>query len=90
MNFPDLINALFESAGGLFILLNIRRILRDKMVRGFDWRVMAFFTVWGYWNIFYYPYLGQWLSFVAGIGIVAMNSIYVTLMLYYIRKEGRG
>lgn len=84
---PDLANATFEGAASFFILLNVRRILRDKLVRGTDWRVMAFFAAWGYWNLFYYPYLGQWLSFAAGLGTVVTDTAYLALMIYYVRKE---
>ncbi len=87
MPLPDLINAIFEGLGGFIILLNVRRILQDKLVRGFDWRVMGFFTLWGVWNLYYYPHLGQWLSFVAGIWIVLVNAVYLSLMIYYIRLE---
>lgn len=87
MQAPDLANALFEGGGGFIILLNVRRILRDKLVRGFDWRVMAFFTTWGLWNLFYYPHLGQWLSFAVGAWTTAANAVYLALMIYYIRKE---
>lgn len=86
---PDLINAAFEALGTVFVGLNVLRLYRDKMVRGVDWRVMGFFTVWGLWNIFYYPHLGQWLSFAAGIGIAAANVVYLALLLYYIKKEKR-
>lgn len=86
---PDLANAAFEVGGGLIIILNIKRILRDKRVMGFDWRVMAFFTVWGYWNLFYYPHLDQWLSFFAGLGIVVTNTIYTVLLVYYVMIERR-
>lgn len=73
--------------GGFVILLNVRRILRDKLVRGFDWRVLGFFTLWGLWNLFYYPHLGQWLSFFGGLWIVLVNTVYLGLMIYYINKE---
>ncbi len=86
----DLANAVFETAGGFFMYLNIRRLLRDKLVRGVDWRTMAFFTSWGYWNLFYYPHLGQWFSFAAGTGIVIINMVYFILMIYYIKKETAG
>lgn len=87
---PDLINASFEGVGAFIILLNIRRILADKLVRGVDWRVMGFFTLWGVWNIYYYPHLGQWLSFLAGLGICAANIVYLALMIHYVRKEQRA
>lgn len=52
---PDHVNALFEFGGGSILLLNVRRVLHDKLVRGVDWRVMGFFALWGLWNLFYYP-----------------------------------
>lgn len=87
---PDVINALFEGAGTLFMVLTIRRLLQDKMVRGFDWRTMTFFALWAYWNMFYYPYLDQMFSYLAGLGLAASNTVYVLLMIYYIlREKGR-
>lgn len=83
----DLVNASFEGLGGLVILLNVRRILRDRIVRGVDWRVMAFFFAWGLWNLYYYPHLGQTWSFFAGIGIAAANAVYLGLLIYYVNKE---
>lgn len=87
---PDLINAAFEALGGFVILLNIRRIRQDKIVRGMDWKVLAFFTSWGFWNLYYYPALDQMFSFYAGIGIVAANVVYLYLICYYIRYEKRA
>ena len=89
LTLPDLANAAFEAVGALVILLNIRRIRRDRLVRGVDWRVMLFFTLWGYWNLYYYPHLDQWLSFAAGLGIVMTNTVYTVLMVYYVTLERR-
>ena len=86
---PDFVNAMFETLGGFVILLNIKRLFKDKLVRGVDWKVTAFFTAWGLWNIFYYPYLGQSLSFYAGLFIVGVNTWQLWLMIYYVRKEQR-
>lgn len=86
---PDLVNAVFEGAGGFFVYLSIRRLLRDKLVRGLDWKMLGFFTAWGCWNLFYYPHLDQWLSFAAGLGLVVTNAVYLVLVLYYTGKEVR-
>ena len=86
---PDLANAIFEGLGAFVIFLNVKRILKDKQVKGFDWRVMLFFTLWGYWNLYYYPHLDQWLSFTAGLGIVVSNTIYTVLLVYYVTLERR-
>jgi hypothetical protein len=71
---PDVLNGIFELVGSLFILLNVKRVLRDKRVLGFDWRVMLFFTSWGFWNLYYYPHLDQWFSFVGGVSRAAVRS----------------
>lgn len=44
---------------------------------------MAFFWSWGIWNLFFYPSLGQWYSFVGGIALVAGNTVWVALALRY-------
>lgn len=78
---PDLINGLFECFGGALIWLNVRALARDREVKGVDWRVMFFFTAWGLWNMFYYPHLGQWASFVGGLVIAAGNVAWVVLVI---------
>lgn len=80
---PDLINGLFELFGGVSIWLNVRRILADKKVRGVSLVATAFFTSWGWWNCYYYPSLGQWLSFVGGVVIVTANSVWIVLAWRY-------
>lgn len=90
MPLPDLVNAAFEALGGFIILLNVRRILKDRLVRGADWRVMAFFTAWGLWNLYYYPHLGQWWSFAAGTWIAVVNAVYLALMVHFVHKEKTG
>lgn len=84
---PDQINGAFEAAGALFTFMNIVRLHRDKMVRGVHWLPIAFFTSWGFWNLYYYPHLDQWWSFAGGIGIVVFNTIWLAQMWYYIREE---
>lgn len=85
----DAINAGFELVGAILMVLNIRAVLRDKMVRGVNWLVIAFFASWGFWNLLYYPHLGQWFSFAAGVLLVTGNTVYAALLVYYIRKEKR-
>lgn len=73
--------------GGAFLGLNCWRLYKDKLVRGVDWKVIFFFTFWGFWNLYYYPHLEQWLSLVAGAFIAIMNLIYFGMMIYYMRQE---
>ena len=83
----DLINGIFEIGGGLLIALNCLRLYKDKEVKGVSIAVVAFFTVWGYWNLYYYPSLNQWMSLAGGVIIVLANSVWVGMALYYGRKD---
>lgn len=83
----DLVNSLFEVLGVIFVLPSIFLLYRQKSVRGISpWHV-GFFVCWGYWNIYYYPSLGQWLSAVAAGGLAVINSAYLGMMGYYLVKE---
>jgi hypothetical protein len=85
----DCVNGLFESCGGLFVLMNIWRVVKDKTVRGVAIAPTAFFTLWGLWNLYYYPSLGQWVSFGGGIAVVSGNAVWVGLALKYSWRGGR-
>jgi hypothetical protein len=89
MNFPDLINGLFELGGSVVLWLNVVQTYRDKGYRGVTAASTFFFSAWGYWNLYYYPSLNQWVSFFAGISIVAANTTWFGLMLYYGHTELR-
>lgn len=85
----DLINSLFELFASLFVLNNCRVLYKQKEVKGVSIISTAFFTSWGLWNVFYYPHLGQVLSFYAGIAVLLSNLLWVGMMIYYhnINKE---
>lgn len=51
----DLVNGGFELLGGLILLINIFRLRRDKRVAGISIIPICFFTLWGFWNLYYYP-----------------------------------
>ncbi len=84
---PDAINGSFEAVGAVFITLSCIKLYGDKLVRGVSWIHMSFFMAWGYWNLFYYPHLDQWISFWGGVAIVAANTVYVSQLVYYTRRE---
>ncbi len=80
---PDMINGLFEVVGGCFLLLNCRRIYKDREVKGTSVLPVIFFTSWGFWNLFFYPSMGAWYSFYGGMVIAAANTIWISLVVYY-------
>lgn len=82
---PDLINGSFELIAGCLLWLNVIKLYRDKKVLGVDVRPTAFFMLWGYWNLYYYPHLNQMASFFGGLNVVLANTIWVAQMIYYRR-----
>lgn len=85
----DAVNGIFELVGGLMIWLNVLRLYRDKRVAGVCVPVTVFFFAWGVWNLFFYPHLGQWVSFAGGLFIVAANAVWVALAVRYERAAVR-
>ena len=83
----DFINGTFEFLGGWFILFSCRKLFKQKKVRGVSFIHIAYFTLWGFWNLAYYPHLGQWVSFAGGLGVVAVNTLWLGMLIWYIRKE---
>jgi hypothetical protein len=57
--------------------------VKDKQVKGYSLWTPIFFTSWGAWNLFYYPHLGQTLSFAAGILVLCVNAVYLGLLIHY-------
>ncbi len=86
---PDMVNGTFEFAGGAAILLSVFKLHKDKIVRGVSWPHVSFFTGWGLWNLFFYPHLDQWFSFVGGMFIVTVNTIWLGQMIYWNRRESQ-
>ncbi len=80
---PDLLNASFEAIGALFLLADCRALYRDKQLRGVYWPGRVFWASWGLWNVFYYPAIGQSLSFVAGLLVLAANAVWCALAWRY-------
>ena len=83
----DLINGIFEVGGSVFCWLNVLKLHADKRVQGVYWPVTAFFAVWGMWNLYYYPSLGQWFSFWGGVLLCLGNTVWVVMAIRYARKE---
>jgi len=90
MIIQDLVNGCFETCAGLLLWWNVRIILKHKKLRGVSVVPTAVFGLWGFWNLYYYPFLGQHLSFLGGIFVVAANTTWVVLAIYYILKERKG
>lgn len=87
MNYSDLINGIFEFGGAFFLSFSVLQLVKDKKIRGVHLAPFIFYTLWGFWNLFFYPYNKLTLSFIGGISVVVVNTIWVILAIYYKRKE---
>jgi len=84
---PDFVNGLFEIFGAVFLWKNVKMIRIDKKLMGVCWKPTVFFTAWGFWNLYYYPSLDQWLSFTGGLAIASVNLIWLAHIWYYYRHS---
>lgn len=83
----DLINGAFEMGGAILnATTSVRALIRDKEIKGFSPLPLVFWTLWGFWNIFYYPSLDQMFSFFGGLAVVSVNCVYLALILRYSLK----
>ena len=87
---PDLVNGCFGVLAGFMVFLHCIKLYKDKMVKGVSLTACIFFTSWGFWNLYYYPHLNQWFSFIGGLLTVSVNTLWVSMMIYYITKKKRG
>lgn len=80
---PDMINALFSIGGSCFLWLNVWSLYKEREVKGVHWGSVAFFTILGFWNLFFYSTLSQWYSLFAGISSVMANIVWLCLVTFY-------
>ena len=83
MTAADMINGGFEALGTVFVLNHCRVLLKDRQVKGVSILSTVFFTGWGFWNLYFYPSLGQWWSFVGAALLVGANCLYVALLVVF-------
>lgn len=86
---PDFINGMFEFVGAAICMSNVRRIRRDRTVKGFDPMTTVFFTGWGVWNIYFYSHLEQWISWLGGIALALVNLVWLIHVFYYWIQDRR-
>ena len=77
----DLANGLFECVGAYGAWRNAYQLYKDKKISGVYWPLYIFYSFWGLWNLFYYPSLSQWLSFIGGTVLVLGNLAWVVMAI---------
>lgn len=85
----DRVNALFELAAAALLWLNVRRLFKDKVVRGVSLTPVVVFTLWGFWNLHYYSSLDQVFSALAAGFVAVANTAWMVLAAHYTLKEKR-
>ena len=90
MQWNDIINGSFELIGAIVTWINVHRLYRDKETKGVFWPVWIFFSLWGMWNLIYYPSVGHFFSLYAGIVLVSGNIAWVILAFIYQQKKPEG
>jgi hypothetical protein len=80
---PDQINGCFELVAALFQIMNVVQLHSDKKTRGVRILPTFFFSLWGFWNLYYYPHLFQQWSFVGGLCLVVVNTAWLVQMFWY-------
>lgn len=85
----DRVNASLEYFGVLFALHNCVVLVQDNgQVQGVSLAAIVFFTLWGVWNLYYYPSLGQHASAIASIGLVFANGAWLGIYTYFRLASG--
>lgn len=79
----DRINGAFEAGGGLFLSLNVIKLLSDRSVAGVAWPAVLFFAIWGWWNLYYYRRLKQTWSLWTSASSTLVNMVWLILLIYY-------
>ena len=87
MPWQDVANGSFEFIAGFAVWNHARVLYRQKQVRGVSMLSTLFFSSWGWWNLYYYPWLDQWFSFLGGLSIMSGNLMWLGMMIYYTRLE---
>ena len=78
----DAINSVFELGAAVLLTLNVYRVAKDGHVAGVSIVPTAWMSLWGAWNLYYYAALGQRWSWVAGVAVFLVNTIWVGLAVF--------
>lgn len=83
----DVANSAFVFISAGFTLNTCRVLYEDKMVKGVSLWSQVFFTAWTFWSLYFYGALHQWTS-VVGESLLSLTMvIYVSMIIYYLRRQ---
>ncbi len=87
MDWFDITNGFFVIMGSIAIWFDVRQIIIDQGSAGIHPNVMAFFTMWSIWDIYYYIHIDQWVSLISQIPLTLGTLAWFLLMLFYNKKN---
>ena len=83
----DIINGMFEFGMACTLFKSVIKLYHDKCFKGWSIYAVLWPTLWGLWNLFYYPSLHQIYSFYGGLCVVLVNMTWIILAVYYSRNN---
>jgi hypothetical protein len=87
MTWADNVNGIYECGGAIALAVNCYQTYKDKEIKGLNLGSMLFFTSWGYWNLYFYPSLNQWMSTIGAAALVFFNTIWCCQAIYYTKRK---
>ena len=83
----DYFTSFFDLIFVLMQISNIKTILKDKDVKGFDYRSMLLYIAWNAWSLFYiYPTSGLYLASIITFILLVLQIVWFYLAVK-IKKE---
>lgn len=80
----DLITSIFDFIFVCSEIQNLRVLIKDKQVKGFDWRNMCLYSAWNIWTIFViYPNASIYLANVINILYLLTQIVWLSLFAKY-------
>ncbi len=83
----DTVNATFQGVAALLVWHHVWMLRKDKAVAGISIPATCMMLLWSFWNMYYYPSLGQWWSFSTSIIMLGANAVRVFLLFKYKDNE---
>lgn len=84
----DLITTCFDAVFVYTGLANIHCLVRDKEVKGFDWKNMVLYVLWNLWStLVIYPQANLYLANVMNVIYLTTQIIWIILYFKYKRQS---
>ena len=79
----------FIFVAGIFYVLNLLKLIKDKDIKGISKLSIVFFSIWNIWTLFFFLMVTEfWWTIGAYIIVTVLNVVYIILMIKYGRKKG--